>query len=114
MASNVQESTSQTNPPLNNILVQVHFDDPQEVSKKTTGLKLAKEVYKQEWQSAPSGGFLSGGNFFSARAAHQLEIEKWSLGKQDMGQFLSYMGVDDANRSEANVDMTPLKLYIIW
>lgn len=103
MENQVQESNSQTNPSFNNILVKIHFDDPQEVAKKETGLKLAKAIYEQQWTND-----LMSRNFFAARAAHQLEIEKWSLGKQDMTQFLSFMGVNDANKSEANIDMTPI------
>lgn len=104
MATDVKVSNTNTQPPLSNILLQVHFDDPQEVAKTSTGLKLSKEIYRQQWSSNTDR------NFFAGRAAHQLEIEKWSLGKQDMMQFLSFMGVNDANKSEANIDMTPIMI----
>jgi hypothetical protein len=102
MASTEKVSNTQPEQAFSNILVQVHFDDPQEVAKKETGLKLAKEIYRQQWSNNTDY------NFFAARAAHQVELEKWSLGKQDMMQFLSFMGVNDANKSEANIDMTPI------
>jgi len=104
MANPIPENSNQANPPFENILKQIYFDNPQTVAKKETGKKIAEEIYKLQWSNNTDR------NFFAGRAAHQAEIEKWSLGKQDMMQFLSYMGVDDATKSEANIDMTPIMI----
>lgn len=86
---------------ISDILVKVHYEDPQEVAKKETGRQIAKKIYEQQWTVSGNK------NFFSARAAHQRNIELWSYGKQDMLQFMPLMGVSDATKAEVPIDTTP-------
>lgn len=90
--------------PFTDILKNIHFLDPQEVGKIETGLKLAKRIYLQQTGQANSL------DFFTGRAAHWEELDKWSLGTQDMAQFLPFMNIVDANKSYAKIDMTPIML----
>jgi len=92
------------NPPFNDILKQINFEDPQEVLKKETGKKIAEKIYLDQT------GQTNNLNFFAARALRWAEIEKWALGKQDMQQFLPYMNVADANKAYIQIDMTPVMI----
>ena len=92
------------NPPFNDILKQINFEDPQEVAKKETGKKIAQKIYLDQT------GQTNNLNFFAARALRWAEIEKWALGKQDMQQFLPYMNVADANKAYVQIDMTPVMI----
>lgn len=92
------------NPPFNDILKQINFEDPQEVLKKETGKKIAEKIYLDQT------GQTNNLNFFAARALRWAEIEKWALGKQDMQQFLPYMNVADANKAYIQIDMTPIMI----
>jgi hypothetical protein len=85
------------------VLKNIQFDDPQQVSKKETGLKIGREIYKI--QMGNSGVDSSG--FFTQRNIKFKVLEDWSLGKQDMTQFLPFMNIVDANKSYAQIDMTP-------
>lgn len=91
-------------PPFNDILKQLIFEDPQEIAKKETGKKISAKIY------ADQTGQTNNLNFFAARALRWSEIEKWALGKQNMEEFLPYMNVSDANKSYANIDMTPIMI----
>ena len=88
--------------PFTEILKQITFDDPQDITKKETGLKIAKEVYAQQWANTTSY------NIFQGRAAHWEEVERWSLGTQNMAELLPFIDVADANKSYAQIDMTPI------
>jgi hypothetical protein len=92
------------NPPFNDVLKQINFEDPQEVAKKETGKKIAQKIYLDQT------GQTNNLNFFAARALRWAEIEKWALGKQDMQQFLPYMNVADANKAYVQIDMTPVMI----
>lgn len=95
-------------PPFTDVLKQIHFDDPAELAKKSTGEKIAKKIF--ETQFGTIAGIPNSLNFFVGRAAHWAELERWSLGKQDMSQFLPFMNIVDANKSYAKIDMTPIML----
>lgn len=86
---------------IHDILVRVHFEDPQEVAKPETGRQIAKQIYEKQWKSGNSQ------NFFAGRVAHQRMLELWSLGKQDVAEFLPVMGVSDATKAEVQIDTTP-------
>jgi len=86
------------------IFKQIIFEDPKEVSKKETGQRIAEKIFSQQTGQANNL------NFFTARAIKWQEIEKWVLGKQDMKQFLPFMGVSDANKSYAQIDLTPIMI----
>ena len=88
-------------PPLTDILKAIHFETSEEIAKKSTGEKIAQTIYRLQT------GQPNNLNFFTARAARWEELERWSLGKQDMTQFLPYMNIVDANKSYAKIDMTP-------
>lgn len=92
--------------PLSDILQNLPFENPSEIALKITGQKLAKRIYSDQW------GANTNLSFFSIRAARWLDIEKWSLGKQDMTQFYPFMNMvpDAANKVWANIDMTPTNL----
>ncbi len=92
-------TTKQVND-IHDILVRVHFEDPQQVSKKETGRQISKQIYEKQWNG-------DGNNFYSGRVAHQRKLELWSLGKQDVKEFLPLMGVSDASKAEVPVDVTP-------
>ena len=49
------------NPPFNDILKQINFEDPQEVAKKETGKKIAQKIYLDQT------GQTNNINFFAAR-----------------------------------------------
>jgi len=98
------KSLPSDNPPFSDILKQISFEDPQEVATKETGKKIAEKIYLDQT------GQTNNLNFFAARALRWAEIEKWVLGKQDMQQFLPYMNVSDANKSYAQIDMTPVMI----
>jgi len=85
------------------VLKSIQFEDPQEVAKKETGLKIGREIYKLQ---IGNNGVDSLG-FFTRRNIKFKELEDWSLGKQDMTQFLPFMNIVDANKSYAQIDMTP-------
>jgi len=106
MATN--NGVNPTMPPFTDILKNIHFEDPSELSKKETGKKIAKRIFDVE-MGTPTG-IPSSLNFFQGRAAHWDELERWSLGKQDMAQFLPFMNIVDANKSYAKIDMTPIML----
>jgi len=82
-------------------LKNIHFQSTSELAKKSTGLSIAKKVYSQQTGQANSL------NFFAGRSVHWNELEMWSLGKQNMSQFLPFMNIVDANKSYAKIDMTP-------
>ncbi len=84
------------------VLKNIQFDDPLEIAKKSTGLKIGREIYKLQMGSS---GTTTG--FFTTRNIKFKELEDWSLGKQDMTQFLPFMNIVDANKSYAQIDMTP-------
>lgn len=94
--------------PFTDILKNIYFEDPAELSKKETGEKIAKRI--SQLQMGTTQGIPNSLNFFVGRAAHWIELEKWSLGKQDMAQFLPFMNIVDANKSYAKIDMTPIML----
>lgn len=102
MSDSQDGSTSRE--PFQDILKELYFEDPNVLADKETGKKLAKRLYADQ-----SGQNVSL-NFFSGRAAHWSELEKWSLGKQDMTAFLPYMNIVDANKSYAKIDTTPTML----
>lgn len=85
------------------VLKSIQFDNPKEVAKKETGLKIGREIYKI--QMGNSG--IDSLGFFTRRNIKFNELEGWSLGKQDMTQFLPFMNIVDANKSYAQIDMTP-------
>ena len=91
-------------PPFNDIFKKIIFDDPQEIEKIETGRRISEKIYQDQT------GQTNNLNFFAARALRWSEIEKWSLGKQNMEQFLPYMNVADANKSYAQIDMTPIMI----
>lgn len=95
-------STSSQMPPFTDILKQINFDSPEEIAKKETGKKLSEKIYSDQT------GQTNNLNFFAARAVRWAEVEKWSLGKQDMTQFLDYMNVSNANKAYVQIDMTPI------
>jgi len=97
-------SRSSDNPPFHDILKQIVFEDPQEIAKKETGKKIAEKIYLDQT------GQTNNLNFFAARALRWNELEKWSLGKQDMQQFLPYMNVADANKAYVQIDLTPVMI----
>ena len=86
---------------IHDILVRVHFEDPQEVAKQETGRQIAKQIFEKQWKGGVST------NFFAGRTAHQRMLELWSLGKQDVSEFLPMMGVSDAQKAEVQIDTTP-------
>lgn len=86
---------------IHDILVRVHFEDPQQVAKTETGRQIAKQIFSKQYQGGNSQ------NFFLGRAAHQRSLELWSLGKQDVAEFLPMMGVSDATKAEVPIDITP-------
>ncbi len=90
--------------PFTDLLKQIHFDSPEELGKKSTGLKLAKRLYSDQVASATSL------NFFAGRAAYWMELELWSLGKQSMAQFLPFMNIVDGNKAYAKIDLTPIMI----
>jgi hypothetical protein len=96
-------NNTSTQPEFSDVLKSIHFTSKDELSKKTTGLKIAKRIYSIESGSSSI-------NFFKGRAAHWETLEKWSLGKQDMTQFLEFMNIVDANKSYAKIDTTPIML----
>ena len=102
MAENKDGSTPQE--PFTDLLKQIHFESSDELAKKETGKKIAKRLYNDQMGQTTSL------NFFSARAAHWAELEKWSLGKQDMAQFLPFMNIVDGNKAHAKIDMTPIMI----
>ncbi len=109
MASN-SNGTSQSSqmPPFTDVLKQIYFEDPAELQKKSTGKKIAKRIFDAE-MGTPTG-IPNSLNFFNGRAAHWDMLERWSLGKQDMAQFLPFMNIVDANKSYARIDLTPIML----
>lgn len=96
------ENTSSSMPAFNDIMKQLVFDTPDEIAKKETGKKISEKIYSDQT------GQTNNLNFFAARAVRWAEVEKWSLGKQDMTQFLPYMNVSDANKAYVQIDMTPV------
>lgn len=96
-----ENTTSSSTPPFNDILKQIVFESPEEIAKKETGKKISEKIYSDQT------GQTNNLNFFAARAVRWAEVEKWSLGKQDMTQFLPYMNVSDANKAYVQMDMTP-------
>lgn len=100
-------TTGSSQEPFNDILKDIHFEDPTKIAEKSTGLKVAKKLYAQQFSTA---GSIGTGGFFTNRAARWEELDKWSLGKQDMTQFLPFMNIVDANKSYAKIDMTPIML----
>ena len=56
----------------------------------------------QQWANTTSY------NIFQGRAAHWEEVERWSLGTQNMAELLPFIDVADANKSYAQIDMTPI------
>ncbi len=84
------------------VLKNIYFQTPEDLGKKATGLALAKRIYSMQTGT--------GLDFFANRAAHWAELEKWSLGKQSMDQFLPLMNIADGNKSYANIDMTPIMI----
>lgn len=105
MATNTNGTTE---PAFTDILKNIYFENPAELSKKETGKKIAKRIFDVE-MGTPTG-IVNSLNFFQGRAAHWAELEKWSLGKQDMAQFLPFMNIVDANESYAKIDLTPIML----
>lgn len=104
----VPENGSSSMPEFTDVLKNIHFLNPSELAKKETGQKIAKKLY--DTQMGTIAGTTNSTNFFSGRAAHWTELDKWSLGKQDMAQFLPFMNIVDANKSYAKIDMTPIML----
>lgn len=86
---------------IHDILVRVHFEDPQKVAKSETGRQIAKQIFSKQYNGSGSK------NFFAGRTAHQRTLELWSLGKQDVTEFLPLMGVSDATKAEVPIDTTP-------
>lgn len=86
---------------IHDVLIRVHFEDPQKVSQKETGRLISKQIYSKQW------GQEANTNFFRGRVAHQRMLELWSLGKQDVTEFLPLMGVSDAQKAEVQIDTTP-------
>ncbi len=89
-------------PPFSDVLKQLAFESPDEISKKETGKKISEKIYSDQT------GQTNNLNFFAARAVLWAEVEKWALGKQDMTQFLPYMNVIDGNKAYIQMDMTPI------
>ena len=102
MANTEYGSTNQ--PPFTDILKSLHFEDPAKLAEKSTGEKIAKRIYSMQTGQPNSL------NFFTGRAAHWDMLDKWSLGKQSMEEFLPYMNIVDANKAYAKIDMTPIML----
>jgi hypothetical protein len=102
------ENVSSQMPEFTDILKNIHFSDPAKLAEKETGQKIAKRIF--DTQFASTTGVSNSLNFFVGRAAHWAELERWSLGKQDMAQFLPFMNIVDANKSYAKIDMTPIML----
>lgn len=102
MAATEYGSTNQ--PPFTDILKSLQFEDPAKLAEKATGEKIAKRIYSMQTGQPNSL------NFFTGRAAHWDMLDKWSLGKQDMSEFLPYMNIVDANKAYAKIDMTPIML----
>lgn len=97
--------SGQTNqPPFTDVLKQLHFEDPAKLAEIATGEKIAKRIYSMQ------SGQPNSLNFFTGRAAHWDMLDKWSLGKQDMSQFLPYMNIVDANKAYAKIDLTPIMI----
>jgi hypothetical protein len=99
-----ETNSSSSMPPFSDVLKQLAFDSPDEITKKETGKKIAEKIYSDQT------GQTNNLNFFAARAIRWTEIEKWSLGKQDMQQFLPYMNVADGNKAYVQIDMTPIMI----
>lgn len=108
MVSNIENPSNGNMPPFTDILKNIYFEDPAELAKKETGKKIAKRIFDTE-MGTPTG-VPNSLNFFQGRAAHWIELEKWSLGKQSMDQFLPFMNIVDANKSYAKIDLTPIML----
>lgn len=98
------EYGSNQQPPFTDVLKSLHFEDPAKLAEKATGEKIAKRIYSMQ------SGQPNSLNFFTGRSAHWDMLDKWSLGKQDMSQFLPYMNIVDANKAYAKIDMTPIML----
>lgn len=98
------EYGSNQQPDFTDVLKQLHFEDPAKLAEKSTGEKIAKRIYSMQTGQPNSL------NFFTGRSAHWDMLDKWSLGKQDMSEFLPYMNIVDANKAYAKIDMTPIML----
>jgi hypothetical protein len=104
MAANGQSTPAGNNPPFSDVLKQIYFDNPAEVAKKETGKKIAERIFAEQWNTSTNVNSITG------RADRWKELEDWSLGNQNMAEFLPYMGVNDADNAEANIDMTPTRI----
>lgn len=95
---------SSSNGAFTDILLQTVFDDPQEIAKKETGLKISQRIYTEQTQGSDNL------NFFSARSLKWINILKWATGTQDMTEFLSFFNVSDANKAYVKIDMSPIMI----
>lgn len=87
-----------------NPLLQRFFLSPEEKASIEKGKGIISAIYRT--QTANSTDM----NFFFARSQQWSNLIYWSVGRQDMKQFLDYMSVTDANKAWVNLDMTPVRL----